>query len=47
MSTRITMGIVCSLALMLQSSQYYPTKPERGGGPDMLARALGPQLAEL
>jgi tripartite-type tricarboxylate transporter receptor subunit TctC len=54
MSTRIAMGIVCSLALMLQSSQKYPTKPVRmvepfgaGGGPDMLARALGPKLAEL
>ena len=48
------MGIVCSLALMLQSSQNYPTKPVRmvepfgaGGGPDVLARALGPKLAEL
>ena len=27
MLTRIAMGIVCSLALMLQSSQNYPTKP--------------------
>src|SRR5437763_126561 len=49
MLTRIAMGIVCSLALMLQSSQNYPTKPVRmvepfgaGGGPDVLARALGP-----
>jgi tripartite-type tricarboxylate transporter receptor subunit TctC len=39
---------------MLQSSQNYPTKPVRmvepfgaGGGPDVLARALGPKLAEL
>src|SRR5882762_2422489 len=54
MLTRIAMGIVCSLALMLQSSQNYPTKPVRmvepfgaGGGPDVLARALGPKLAEL
>ena len=54
MLTRIAMGIVCSLALMLQSSQDYPTKPVRmvepfgaGGGPDVLARALGPNLAEL
>ena len=48
------MGIVCSLALMLQSSQNYPTKPVRmvepfgaGGGPDVIARAIGPKLAEL
>src|ERR1700704_3974688 len=54
MLTRIAMRIVCSLALMLQSSQNYPTKPVRmvepfgaGGGPDVLARALGPKLAEL
>src|SRR5712671_4361271 len=54
MLTRIAMGVVCSLALMLQSSQNYPTKPVRmvepfgaGGGPDLLARALGPKLAEL
>src|ERR1700704_6955376 len=54
MLTRIAMGIVCSLALRLQSSQNYPTKPVRmvepfgaGGGPDVLARALGPKLAEL
>src|SRR5437879_5848730 len=54
MLTRIAMGIVCSLALMLQSSQNYPTKPVRmvepfgaGGGPDVLARALSPKLAEL
>ena len=54
MLTRIAMGIVCSLALMLQSSQNYPTKPVRmvepfgaGGGPDVLARALGQKLSEL
>lgn len=54
MLTRIAMGIVCSLAPMLQSSQNYPTKPVRiiepfgaGGGPDVLARALGPKLSEL
>src|SRR4030088_3234927 len=53
MLTRIAMGTVCSLALMLQSSQNYPTKPVSmvetfgaGGGPDRLARALGPRLAE-
>ena len=54
MLTRIAMGIVCSLALMLQSSQNYPTKPVRmvepfgaGGGPDVIARALVPKLTEL
>src|SRR6266576_6354244 len=54
MLTRIVLGFVCSLTLMLQSSQNYPTKPVRmvepfgaGGGPDMLARALSPKLAEL
>src|SRR5260221_14533113 len=53
MLTRIAMGIFL-LALMLQSSQNYPTKPVRmvepfgaGGGPDLLARALGPKLSEL
>ncbi len=50
----MAMGMVCSLALMLQSSENYPTKPVRmvepfgaGGGPDVLARALGPKLSEL
>ena len=54
MLTRIVMGIVCSLALMLQSSQDYPTKPVRmiepfgaGGGPDVIARAISPKLSEL
>lgn len=54
MLTRIAMGIVCSLALMLLSSQNYPTKPVCmvepfgvGGGPDVLGRTLGPKLAEL
>jgi tripartite-type tricarboxylate transporter receptor subunit TctC len=54
MLIRIAMGIVLSLALMLQSSQNYPTKPVRiiepfgaGGGPDVLARVLGPKLSEL
>ena len=37
MLTRIVLGFVCSLTLMLQSSQDYPTKPVRmiepfGGG---------------
>ena len=54
MLPRIAMGFVCLLALMLQSSQNYPTQPVRmiepfgvGGGPDVLARALGPKLSEL
>src|SRR4029077_8552439 len=54
MLTRIALGFVCSLTLMLQSSQDYPTKPVRiiepfgaGGGPDLLARAISPKLSEL
>ena len=51
---RIAMGIVCSLARILQTSENYPTKPVRmvepfgaGGGPDVLARALSQKLSEL
>jgi tripartite-type tricarboxylate transporter receptor subunit TctC len=47
------LGIVFSLALMLQSSSDYPTKPVRliepfgaGGGPDLLGRALAQKLTE-
>jgi tripartite-type tricarboxylate transporter receptor subunit TctC len=47
MSTRMALGFACSLALMLQTSQEYPTKPVRliepfgaGGGPDLVSRAL-------
>jgi len=54
MLTRMALGFVCSLALMLQSSQDYPTKGVRlidpfgaGGGPDLTARAIGPKLSEL
>src|ERR1700724_2865871 len=54
MSTRMALGFVCSLALMLQSSQDYPTSPVRviepfgaGGGPDVMARAISPKLSEL
>ncbi len=54
MSTRMAFGFVCSLALMLQSSQDYPTKPVRliepfgaGGGPDVMARAVSQKLSEL
>jgi len=46
-------GLVFSLILMLQSVQDYPTKPVRliepfgaGGGPDLIARALGQKLSE-
>jgi tripartite-type tricarboxylate transporter receptor subunit TctC len=53
MSTRIALGIVFSLALMLQSSPDYPTKPVRliepfgaGGGPDLVGRALAQKLTE-
>jgi tripartite-type tricarboxylate transporter receptor subunit TctC len=45
---------VCSLPLMLASAQDYPAKPVRliepfgaGGGPDLIARAMSPRLAEL
>ena len=54
MLTRMALGLVCSLTLMLQSSQDYPTKPVRliepfgaGGGPDVMARAVSPKLSEL
>ena len=54
MWTRMALGIACSLTLMLQSSQDYPTKPVRviepfgaGGGPDVVARAVSPKLSEL
>jgi len=50
----MALGFVCSLALMLQSSPDYPTKPVRliepfgaGGGPDLMARAISPKLSEL
>jgi len=54
MSTRIALGFVCSLALMLQNSDDYPMKPVRliepfgaGGGPDLVSRALAQKLTEL
>ena len=54
MSIRMALGFVCSLALMLQSSQEYPTKPVRvvepfgaGGGVDVIARAVSQKLSEL
>jgi tripartite-type tricarboxylate transporter receptor subunit TctC len=54
MSTRMALVFVCSLVLMQQSLQDYPTKAVRviepfgaGGGPDVLARAISPQLSQL
>jgi tripartite-type tricarboxylate transporter receptor subunit TctC len=54
MPTRMVLGFACSLVLMLQSSQEYPTKPVRliepfgaGGGPDLVSRALAQKLTEL
>ena len=54
MSTRMVLGFACSLALMLQSSQEYPTKSVQliepfgaGGGPDLVGRALAQKLTEL
>jgi tripartite-type tricarboxylate transporter receptor subunit TctC len=54
MSTRMALSFICSLALMLQTSHDYPSKPVRliepfgaGGGPDLMSRALAPKLAEL
>src|SRR3982075_2188082 len=51
---RIALGIVFSLSVILQVSQDYPYKPVRmiepfgaGGGPDLLAHALSPQLSKL
>jgi tripartite-type tricarboxylate transporter receptor subunit TctC len=54
MATRMVLGFVFSLAVMLQTFQGYPAKPVRmiepfgaGGGPDLIARALSPKLSEL
>lgn len=54
MSTRMALGFICSLALMLQTSDDYPSKPVRliepfgsGGGPDLVSRALAQKLTEL
>jgi tripartite-type tricarboxylate transporter receptor subunit TctC len=50
----MALGFVFLIAAMLQTSQDYPLKPVRmiepfgaGGGPDLLARALSPQLSKL
>jgi tripartite-type tricarboxylate transporter receptor subunit TctC len=54
MSTLTAFGVVCSLALVPQSSQDYPTKPVHliepfgaGGGPDLVGRALAHELTRL
>ena len=54
MSTRMALGFVFWLSAMLQVSQNYPSQPVRmiepfgaGGGPDLIARAIGPKLSEL
>ena len=54
MSTRIALGFVFSLSVILQVSQDYPSKPVRmiepfgaGGGPDLIARAISPKLSEF
>jgi tripartite-type tricarboxylate transporter receptor subunit TctC len=54
MSTKMVLGLVCSLVAMLQGSADYPAKPVRiiepfgaGGGPDIIARAISPKLTTL
>ncbi len=54
MLTRMALGFVFSLSVMLQVSQDYPSKPVRmiepfgaGGGPDLIARAMSPKLSKL
>jgi tripartite-type tricarboxylate transporter receptor subunit TctC len=54
MLARMVTGFVFSLILMPQSVQNYPAKPVRliepfgaGGGPDLIAHALGQELSEL
>jgi tripartite-type tricarboxylate transporter receptor subunit TctC len=54
MSTRMALGFVFSLSVLLQASLDYPSKPVRmiepfgaGGGPDLIARAISPKLSEL
>ncbi len=54
MSARMALAFVFSLALMLQTSHDYPTKPVRliepfgaGGGPDLVGRVLAQKLTEL
>lgn len=54
MTTRMALGFLLLLSAMLQVSRDYPSKPVRmiepfgaGGGPDLVARAVGPKLSEL
>ena len=54
MLARMAMGLLCSLAAMMQGSTDYPARPVRiiepfgtGGGPDLISRAIGPKLTEL
>src|SRR5580700_4802753 len=54
MPTRMALGFIFSLLVILQASQDYPTKSVRviepfgaGGGPDLMARAVSPKLSEL
>lgn|SRR5262249_19817699 len=54
MPIRIALGLVCSLALTLQASEHFPSKPVRivepfgaGGGVDVRARTLSKKLSEL
>jgi len=54
MLTRMALGFVFWLSVILQVSQDYPSKPVRmiepfgaGGGPDLIARAVSPKLSEL
>ena len=58
MPVRAALAMLCSLAgmlpVMLRSSDDYPAKPVRiikpfgaGGGPDLIARAISPQLSEF
>jgi tripartite-type tricarboxylate transporter receptor subunit TctC len=50
----MALGFICSLALMLQTSDDYPSKPVHliepfgaRGGPDLVSRALAQKLTEL
>src|SRR5246127_2287341 len=54
MLTRMALGFVFWVSVILQVSQDYPSKPVRmiepfgaGGGPDLVARAISPKLSEL
>src|SRR5580700_1931240 len=54
MPTRMALGFIFSLLVILQASQDYPTKPVRiiepfgaGDGPDLIARAISSKLSEL